>query len=106
MFDSSRRNAQRGVVAIQLGLMIVAIIGMVALGTEVTYLLHKHREMQGAADSAALGGATALLAGYPSDYRIEAWAVASAAGYVNGLAGTTVTVKHPPASRASCGDPD
>lgn len=98
------RRSRRGSLAIQIGLVSVAVIGMVALGTEITYLLLKHRQMQSAADSAALGGATALAAGYPANYQIEAWAIASAAGYVNGTGGTTVTVNNPPASGAYAGN--
>ncbi len=43
-----------GSVAIQLALLLVVVIGMAALGVEITFLLFKHRQMQSAADAAAL----------------------------------------------------
>lgn len=89
-------RSERGSVAIQLGLMITVILGMVGLGVEITFALYKHRQMQSAADSAALGGATALMRGYPANFRVESWAIAANAGFVNGVNGVTVTVNQPP----------
>jgi Flp pilus assembly protein TadG len=89
-------RSERGSVAIQLGLMMIVILGMVALGVEITFALYKHRQMQSAADSAALGGATALMRGYPADFTIESHAIAAAAGFVNGVNNVTVTVNRPP----------
>lgn len=86
----------RGSVAIQLGLMMTIIIGMVALGVEITFLIYKHRQMQSVADSAALGGAIAKAKGYPADFSLEARAVAASAGFVNGVDNVTVTVNSPP----------
>jgi len=56
--DGSTARLRRGAVAIQVALMLTAIVGVSALGTEITFLLYKHRQMQSAADSAALGAAT------------------------------------------------
>jgi len=89
---------RRGSVAIQIGLMMIVILGMVALGTEITFLMFKHRQMQSAADSAAFGAGTAIAKGYPVDYTIEANAIAAEAGFVNGADGVTITVNRPPAS--------
>jgi hypothetical protein len=97
-------RARRGSVAIQIGLMATAIIGMSALGTEIVYVLDKHRQMQSAADAAALSASTALSNGFPSDINVEARAVAADAGFVNGVAGTTVTLHHPPLSGANAGN--
>ena len=49
VFRSAAR-ARRGSVAIQLALMTTVLLGMVALGTEITFVLFKHRQMQSAAD--------------------------------------------------------
>lgn len=95
---------QRGSVAIQVGIMMIAILGFVALGVEITFLLLKHREMQSAADGAAMSGATALSYGAPSDFRMEARAVASASGFTNGVDETTVTVNSPPLSGSNAGN--
>jgi hypothetical protein len=96
-------RARRGSVAILVVLMIAVIIGFVSLGAEVGYLLLKHREMQSAADAAALAGATAMATGYPSDLAVEARAVAAAAGFVTGADGVIVSVNHPPQSGSYSG---
>ena len=95
---------ERGSVAIQVGIMMLAIIGILALGIEITFLLLKHREMQSAADGAAMSGATALGYGVPADFRTEARAVASAGGFTNGVDEATVTVNSPPLSGPSAGN--
>lgn len=99
-------RSERGSVAIQLGLMTTVILGMVALGVEITFVLFKHREMQSAADSAALGGATALMRGYPADFAVESRAVAAVAGFVNGVGNVTVTVNRPPTLGPHAGNND
>lgn len=96
-------GSERGSVAIQIGLAIVVIVGMVALGVEITFLLYKQRQMQSAADSAALGGAAALAAGYPA-VAVEAQAIAASLGFANGAGGASVVVQNPPASGPHAGD--
>ena len=97
-------RARRGAVAVHIGLMAIAIIGMAALGTEVVFLLYKHRQMQMAADASAISGATALAKGFPSDLSVEARAVAADDGFVQGVDGATVTVHHPPLSGSNAGN--
>jgi putative Flp pilus-assembly TadE/G-like protein len=95
--------ARRGSVAVMMGLLLPIVIGMVALGVEVTYLLYKQRQMQAAADGAALGGALALQSGHPA-LGIEARGMAAFSGFVDGAAdGTTVTVNNPPVSGPQAG---
>ena len=110
---SAKRRARRrvsllrdlqGSVAIHVAVMMIAITGFAALGIEVGYLLLKHRQMQSAADSAAMSGATALGLGYPADFRMEARAVSAASGYTDGTDGTTVTVNSPPLSGPNAGN--
>jgi hypothetical protein len=74
-----------GGVAVQIGVGLAALIGTLGLGTESTFLLFKHRQMQSVADSAALSGAMALSQEYPRDPRSEARAVAGRLGYVHGV---------------------
>jgi hypothetical protein len=81
-----------------------ALIGMTALGTEMTFLTFKHRQMQSAADAAAQSAATAIAKGYPDDFRVEAYAVAAQVGFVNGASGVTVTVNQPPTSGTHTAD--
>ncbi len=79
------------------GFLIVVLIGAAALGTEIVFLLTAHRRMQAAADAAALGGAVAIAAGYPANFRTEVTAIAAAAGYTSGVNSVTVTINQPPA---------
>jgi len=103
MTDRSARSTS-GTIAIHIALMMLALMGFGALGAEVTYLLSIHRSMQLAADAAALGGATAMATGYPSSPTLEATAAASAAGFTNGVAGTTLTVAIPPVDGPNTGN--
>ncbi len=95
---------ERGSVAIQLGMAMTAIVGMAGLGVEITFLVYKHRQMQSAADSAAMAGVTALSRGYPADLSVEARAVAASVGFVNGVDNVNVTVNNPPLSGNHAGD--
>lgn len=102
----SRRRSlgQRGSIAIQTALILVAVLGMVALGAEISTLLLQHRRMQTAADQAAIAGAAALNTG--SDYTMEARAVSAVHGFTHGVASTTVTVNRPPTTGPKAGNPD
>lgn len=104
----AKRISQRreGAVAIQMGLMFAALTGMTALAIEIGFVIYKHRQMQLAADTAALGAATALSKGSLSTYVIEAKALAAEAGFVDGASGVTVTVNRPPAAGAHTSDPN
>ncbi len=93
-----RRSSRRGSVAIQMAIMMTVLIGMAGLGTEVPYMMYKHRQMQTAADSAALGAAVALTQGYPANIATEADGIAAALGFTNGSSNVTVTVNNPPKS--------
>jgi hypothetical protein len=92
-----------GSVAIQVALLLTILIGFVSLGTEIVSLLMTSRQMQVAADSAALAAVKARTKGYPTVYADEAIALARAAGFVQGQNGTTVTVNSPPASGGYAG---
>lgn len=97
-------RSERGAVAVHIGVIAIALVGFSALGIEVGYLLLKHRQMQSAADGAAMSAATALGYGYPTDFRMEGKAVAGASGFTDGVDGTTVTVNSPPASGPYAGN--
>ena len=92
-----RKSSRRGSVAIQMAIMMTVLIGMAGLGTEVPYMMYKHRQMQTAADSGALGAAVALTQGYPA-IATEADGIAAALGFTNGSSNVTVTVNNPPKS--------
>ena len=115
-FSWARRFArdQRGAVAVMVGLSATAFIGMTALAVEVGQWYETRRDMQVAADAAAVGGAEALRAGASTVLaQSEAWADSGANGYVvssakmnvgSGTNGLTVTVNLPPASGALSGN--
>ncbi len=96
--------SRTGSVAVQIGVSLVVLIGMAGLGTEGTFLIYKHRQMQAVADSAALSGAMALSQSSPRDPGSEARAVAASLGFVNGIDLASVTVNVPPLSGAYAGD--
>jgi hypothetical protein len=97
-------RSEIGSVAVQIGMGLIAMIGMAGLGTEGTFLIYKHRQMQSAADASALSGAMALSQSFPRDPQSEARAVAARLGYVHGAQQVAVTVNVPPASGAQAGN--
>jgi hypothetical protein len=74
-------RSERGAVAILAAFLILVVVGFVSLGTEIVMLLSAARSMQGAADAGALAAVEAQIAGYPADYRQDAYALAAAAGF-------------------------
>jgi Flp pilus assembly protein TadG len=76
------RQSRDGAVAIQMGLMAVTMIGFVSLSAEGGFLVFRHRQMQSAADGAAIGGAFALSKN--QNVAFEAKALAGKAGFVTG----------------------
>lgn len=88
---------ERGSVAIHIGLMMIVLIGMGSLGIETGTLYLDQRKMQAAADAAAVSAAVARATGRPSDFRVEAKAVASSFGFTDGVDGTTIAINSPPA---------
>ncbi len=91
--------------AITIAIAAVVLLGLVSLGVEVTGLLMKHRQMQSAADAAAMAGAVALAASSPSGVSVEARAVAGQNGFVSGVNSVTVAVNAPPLSGTWAGNP-
>ena len=78
---------------------IPVIAGTVAVGVETGQLYRTKRQMQGAADAAALAGAIDRMAG-KDNATIAATAryEAQRNGFQNGVSGVTVTVNAPPTS--------
>ena len=97
-------SCREGSVAIQIGIGLAVLAGTVGLGTEGTVLIYKHRQMQSAADSAALSGAMALTQVYPRDPQSEARAVAARLGFVHGANAANVIVNVPPLSGGQVGN--
>jgi Flp pilus assembly protein TadG len=83
-----------GASAVMVGLVITALLGLAGLGSEGAQWYVTKRTMQGAADASAYGAA---LASDTND-TTEADAIAATYGFVNQVAGVTVTVNNPPLS--------
>jgi Flp pilus assembly protein TadG len=96
-------HSRCGGVAIMMGLVLPVVIGMTALGSEITFLLFKHRQMQSVADAAALSAATAIQTGYPG-FAVEARAITASLGFTDLVNGVTITPNNPPASGPSAGN--
>lgn len=77
-------------------LMMPVLVGFVGLGTDYGLWVYTHQSAQSATDSAAVSAAT----GNTADLTVQANAVASSYGFVNGAKGATVTVNQPPKSGA------
>lgn len=95
-FNQRVLKNQRGAIAVQVAVMLVVLLALVSLGVEITLVLVKHRQVQTAADSAAMAGAAALA--IQASPTTEAKAVSAKHGFVDGQAGTVVTVNNPPLS--------
>lgn len=95
-FNQRVLKNQRGAIAVQVAVMLVVLLALVSLGVEITLVLVKHRQIQTAADSAAMAGAAALA--IQASPNTEAKAVSAKHGFVDGQAGTVVTVNNPPLS--------
>jgi Flp pilus assembly protein TadG len=96
-----------GTTAVVVGLTSMILLGFTGLGTEVGYWYFAHRDLQNAADSAAMSAVAALenIGGTPdAKHRTQATAEARAAaasyGFVNLQNGVTVTLNIPPLSGA------
>jgi hypothetical protein len=68
-----RDEGRRGAVAIQVALMLIAIIGFASLGTEIVLLLSTSRHMQSAADAGVLAAVSARTRGFPSPSSPPGW---------------------------------
>ncbi len=97
-------RSDRASVSIMMGIVTAVLLGMAALGTEITLIHYKQRQMQAAADAAAMSALLALVKGVPADFTVEGRAVAASAGFLNGENGATVTINRPPLSGDHAGD--
>lgn len=93
---------RRGSYSIMAALMLPAMAGFAALGTETGMWFYTHQTMQSAADAAAFSAAVATTSGGTA-YTTQGRAVAARYGYVDGTAGASVTVNRPPLSGAYAG---
>jgi hypothetical protein len=90
------RGGARGQLLVLTALAMVALMGFVALATDVGMLRSERRQMQTAADAAAIAGATALR--NRTSVASAANNVASINGFTNGTNSAIITVNNPPLS--------
>jgi Putative Flp pilus-assembly TadE/G-like len=87
---------ERGAISVIMGVLLIPLVGALAIGFEVSNWYMTTRDMQNAADAAAMAAATNAK----SNYDIEAKAVAARYGFVDGA--NTVTVAA--SNTATCPD--
>jgi hypothetical protein len=83
---------------------IFVLMGFVALATDLGLFWSKRRQMQTAADAAAIAAAVALRT--RTSPTSAATSVAALNGFTNGASGVTVAVNSPPLSGSYAGDPN
>ena len=84
--------------------MLPVLMIFVALSTDLGYLYLRKRQMQSAADAAAMYAIQEVRRGNDSLVQSEGWAGSLDNGFENGVDGVTVTVSHPPVSGPFTGD--
>src|SRR5258708_1746802 len=84
------RRDERANIAILFALLAPVLIGALGLGMETSWWYQTQRDMQNAADEAAIAAATNASSSYAS----EAQAVTANYGYTNGASNTTVTTSN------------
>lgn len=99
------REDQSGQVLVLAALAMTALMGFMALATDVGILFRARRNRQIAADAAAVAGALDYLyTGSVSSATTSAKAAAAANGVVDGSAGTVVTINIPPSRGPNSGN--
>jgi hypothetical protein len=101
---SPTRSGERGQAIILITLLLIVLLGAMALTVDGGMLLAERRQVQNAADNAALAGAWALC----TDGNVNVVALGSATqnGYNNSDPLVTVSVHNPPTSGPHSGDSD
>jgi len=89
------RGRAGGQVMVLICVSVIAIIGMIAVVTDFSFMQHQKNMMQTAADSAAMAGSEELRYG---DQVAAGKADAASNGYTDGANSVTVTINNPPTS--------
>ena len=91
----------RGQVMVLICVSIVAMMGMIGVVADFSFMQHQRNMMQTAADSAAMAGSEELSYG---DEVTAGKADAASNGYTDGAASVTVTMNNPPSSGPNAGN--
>jgi Putative Flp pilus-assembly TadE/G-like len=89
----NRRRSEAGQVLLIAALGMIILLGFLGLSIDFGYLRYMKRQLQTAADAAAIAGASELSY---NDVTSAAKADSSTNGFTNGTNGVTVTVNNPP----------
>jgi len=89
------RGSGRGQVIVLVCVSLVAIMGMIGVVTDFSFMQHQKNMMQTAADSAAMAGSEELSYG---DMVAAGKADAAVNGYTDGASSVTVTINNPPST--------
>ena len=89
------RGRAGGQVMVLICVSLIAIMGMIAVVTDFSFMQHQKNMMQTAADSAAMAGSEELSYG---DQVAAGKADAASNGYTDGANSVTVTINNPPTS--------
>ncbi len=90
-----RGGRARGQVMVLICVSLIAIVGMIAVVTDFSFMQHQRNMMQTAADSAAMAASAELSYG---DLVAAGKADAASNGYTDGASSVTVTINNPPTS--------
>ena len=99
-----KRRKEAGQTIVLAAVSLVTLLVAAGLAVDMGYLRYQRRNMQSAADSAAIAGATELAYPAAGDVVAAAKADASTNGFTDGSNGITVTVNNPP-TNLNAGDP-
>src|ERR1044072_3829426 len=97
-----RMRGESGQTVILVALCLTCILGFVGFATDVGVLLHAKRNLQIAADAAAIAGAKQINIDATHVTAAE-YAASAQNGFTNGVNGTTVTPSYPAADGPHAG---
>lgn len=101
----TRLKDESGQVLVIAALSMSALLGFMALATDIGILFRSRRNMQIAADAAAIGGSLNYLhSGSTSSAIAAGKAAANSNGVTDGVNGATVTISIPPADGPNAGN--
>src|SRR6202161_2574765 len=93
--SGSGRGRGRGQVMVLICVSIVALMGMIGVVADFSFMQHQRNMMQTAADSAAMAGSEELAYG---DQVPAGKADAASNGYTDGQSSVTVAINSPPST--------
>ncbi len=92
---------ERGQVMVLVCVSLIAIMGMIAVVADFSFMQHQRNMMQTAADSAAMAGAAELNYG---DVAAAGKADSATNGYTDGQSSVTVAINNPPSAGPNAGN--